>query len=103
MTSGAPVAEPFPFIVACGRPGTTPLRAMLERGGEIAIPPESYFPVSLAERHAGTSFDPARFTAALRANIRFREWDIEAPDVSGLATYPDAVRAVYAGYARSRG
>jgi hypothetical protein len=79
------------------------LRAMLDRGGEIAIPPESYFPVSLAERHAGASFDPARFTAALRANVRFREWDIEAPDVSGLASYPDAVRAAYAGYARSRG
>jgi hypothetical protein len=76
---------------------------MLERGGEIAIPPESYFPVSLAERHAGASFDPARFTAAVRANVRFREWDIEAPDVSGLASYPDAIRAVYAGYARSRG
>jgi hypothetical protein len=102
MTSGAP-AEPFPFIVACGRSGTTLLRAMLERGGEIAIPPESYFPVSLAERHAGASFDPARFAAELRANVRFREWGVDAPDVSGLTTYADAVRAVFAGYARAHG
>ena len=72
---------------------------MLERGGEIAIPPESYFPVSLAGRHAGASFDPARFTAELRANVRFREWGVAAPDVSGAASYADAVRDVYAAYA----
>jgi hypothetical protein len=102
MTSGDRAA-PFPFIVACGRSGTTLLRAMLERGGEIAIPPESYFPVSMAPRHAGAAFDPAAFTAQLRANVRFREWDVPAPDVSRATGYPDALRAVYAGYARAHG
>ena len=96
-------SEPFPFIVACGRSGTTLLRAMLERGGEIAIPPESYFPVSLAQRHTSRTFEPALFTAELRANPRFREWGVTAPDVSGATGFADAVRRVYATYASAKG
>src|SRR6266508_4214566 len=41
---------PFPFIVACGRSGTTMLRVMFEQHPDIAIPPESYFPVSFFRR-----------------------------------------------------
>ena len=102
MNGGDPAA-PFPFVVACGRSGTTLLRAMLERGGQIAIPPESYFPVSLEARHGRDLFDPAAFTAELRSNARFREWDLPAPDLSGETNYADAVRAVYAAYARAHG
>jgi sulfotransferase family protein len=100
MTSGGRAA-PFPFIVACGRSGTTLLRAMLERGGDIAIPPESYFPVSLEPRHGRGPFDPTAFTKELRANVRFREWGVPAPDLSGAGTYADGVRAVYATYAEA--
>ena len=76
---------------------------MLERGGEIAIPPESYFPVSLEERHGHGAFEPAAFTAELRANVRFRAWELPSVDVSDAVSYPDAVRAVYAAYADARG
>ena len=94
---------PFPFIVACGRSGTTLLRAMLERGGEIAIPPESYFPVSLAQRHTRGAFEPAPFTAELAANARFREWGVPAADVSEAGSFAEAVRTVYAAYAHAHG
>lgn len=99
MTSGD--LRPFPFIVACGRSGTTLLRAMLERGGQIAIPPESYFPVSLHRRHWRGAFDPAAFANDLSANVRFRQWGIPVPDLSGSADYADAVRSVYVAYAAS--
>ena len=89
--------------MACGRSGTTLLRAMLERGGQIAIPPESYFPVSLQQRHGGGGFDPLAFGADLRANVRFREWDVPAPDLTDARTYADALRAVYAAYAMAHG
>ena len=102
MISGEP-SEPFPFIVACGRSGTTLLRGMLERGGRIAIPPESYFPVSLEQRHARETFAPADFVADLRANGRFRDWEIAIPDVSRASSFAEAVRSVYAAYARARG
>jgi hypothetical protein len=95
--------QPFPFIVSCGRSGTTLLRAMLERGGEIAIPPESYFPVSLHRRHWRTVFDPAAFGEDLGANVRFREWGMPVPDLSGAADYADAVRSVFAAYAEAHG
>jgi hypothetical protein len=93
---------PFPFIVACGRSGTTLLRAMLERGGQIAIPPESYFPVSMWERHGRGAFEPAAFTAELRQNVRYRDWGTPV-DVSSVATYADAVRRVFAAYALAQG
>ena len=96
--TGEDGAEPFPFIVACGRSGTTLLRAMLERGGQIAIPPESYFPVSLRPRY-GHAFEPIGFAADLGENVRFRAWDLPVPDLSEVRTYPDALRTVYAAYA----
>ena len=102
MTSGDRM-RPFPFIVACGRSGTTLLRAMLERGGQIAIPPESYFPVSLHRRHWRSAFDPVAFADDLGANVRFREWGMPVPDLSGVADYADAVRSVYAAYASTAG
>ena len=93
----------FPFIVACGRSGTTLLRAMLERSGEIAIPPESYFPVSLEQRHGGSAFQRAALATELRANVRFREWGLPVPDLSSADTYAEAVRTVYAAYAEAHG
>jgi hypothetical protein len=101
--TGGDRAEPFPFIVACGRSGTTLLRAMLERGGRIAIPPESYFPVSLHRRHWRSDFDPMAFADDLGANVRFRAWDVPVPDLSGAADYAGAVRSVYAAYAAAHG
>jgi hypothetical protein len=95
--------QPFPFIVSCGRSGTTMLRAMLERGGEIAIPPESYFPVSLHRRHWRSVFDPSAFGEDLGANVRFREWGMPVPDLTGAADYADAVRSVFSAYAERHG
>jgi hypothetical protein len=76
---------------------------MLERGGRIAIPPESYFPVSLYDRHARGAFDPAAFASDLGDNVRFREWGMPVPDLSGAAGYADAVRSVFAAYAAAHG
>ena len=42
----------FPFIVGCGRSGSTLLRAMCDAHPALAVPPESHFIVALAPRGA---------------------------------------------------
>ena len=101
-------AQSFPFVVACGRSGTTLLRAMLERHPSMAIPPESYFPVSLYERHGRSrQVDADSLAADLLANVRFKDWGLDAATagtaLAGAADYPAAMRALYAAYADARG
>jgi hypothetical protein len=99
---------PFPFVVSCGRSGTTLLRAMLERHPSMAIPPESYFPVSLYERHGRSApLDTDALAADLDANVRFRDWGLDPAatraSLTGATDYPSGIRALYAAYARTRG
>jgi hypothetical protein len=104
---------PFPFIVACGRSGTTMLRVMFEQHPDIAIPPESYFPVSFwrrRDRYAapGGGIDLAVMADDLLRHDRFLAWRVDPSLVrltlTGVAPdYPEAIRRVYALYASSHG
>jgi len=109
--------EPFPFIVGVIRSGTTLLRLMLNAHPELAIPPESYFPLKLAplrrryERPEG--FATERFVLDLDSDPRAedfrRNWELDLDVVRrALASdppidYSDAVRALYRAYATSKG
>jgi hypothetical protein len=105
--------RPFPFVVGCGRSGTTLVRAMLDAHHDVAVPFESYFPVWFARRSSKyerpDGFDVARFVDDLNAHDSFRRWELDADDVrkgmtqSDPKTYPDAVRAAFALYASARG
>jgi hypothetical protein len=107
------VTDVFPFIVGSGRSGTTLLRALLDAHPQLAIPPESYFVVTLArgaEKYGPEgSFDADAFCADVAAHARFQRWDLPEEEmrhaVSGAAPadYSSAVRAVYASYAAHHG
>jgi hypothetical protein len=100
--------SPFPFFVGCGRSGTTLVRALVDGHPALAVPPESHFVVALAPP-AGATFDPGAFVDALAASDRFALWEMDRDAVAravadaGAATYPDAVRAVFAAWAAGRG
>ncbi|MGH9119729.1 MAG: sulfotransferase family protein, partial [Acidimicrobiales bacterium] len=103
---GEPAAvAPFPFLVGCGRSGTTLLRAMVDAHPDIAVPPESHFIVTLSRG----SFDRQSFLDRLYASSRFELWELDRPvletelDRVAPAAYPDAVRAVFAAWATRRG
>jgi hypothetical protein len=97
----------FPFIVGSPRSGTTLLRAMLDSHPDLAIPPESYFIVSLARLE--DEFDLDRFREALLDHERFRLWELDdaevfaALDQASPISYSDAIRALYRLYASDRG
>ncbi|HKE74817.1 MAG TPA: sulfotransferase [Acidimicrobiales bacterium] len=99
---------PFPFFVGCGRSGTTLVRALVDGHPAMAVPPESHFVVALAPRR-GEVFAPGAFADALAASDRFALWGMDraavagAVEAAGAATYPDAVRTVFAGWAADRG
>jgi hypothetical protein len=104
----------FPFIVGCGRSGTTLLRAMLDAHPAFAIPGESYFPVWLSRfpyRYGeGNRFARDRFLSDLLAHEYFVNLWRLPPDKVRTAVeeakphdFSDAVRAVYALYAQEHG
>lgn len=110
MSGGRP---PFPFFVGCGRSGTTLFRMIFDSHLELAIPDESNFVVPLARQRAAYErsgrFDAERFLADLALQRSVRRWGIGAADLreSFVARppdgYADAVREVFAAYARRRG
>jgi hypothetical protein len=75
----------FPFVVGCGRSGTTLLRAMLDSHPALVVPFESRFIPALLERdHAfrvDGVLDPDRLVDALRDDEHFRAWDLSEADV----------------------
>lgn len=104
---------PFPFFVGCGRSGTTLLRAMFDSHPHMAIPGESHFiaPMALqrARYESTKGFDSESFTTDLLRHPRFRLWSLTDGDVRDdiIGDPPrdlaEAVRRVFAMYARSRG
>jgi len=77
----------FPFVVGCGRSGTTLLRAMLDSHPALTIPFESRFVPALLEREpefrVAGKLDSDRLVDALRDDEHFRGWDLSEADVRG--------------------
>jgi hypothetical protein len=105
--------SPFPFVVACGRSGTTLLRAILDSHPEMAVPPETHFVVWMAgkirryERAGGLNtvgfLDDLERRRGLDELGLTRSEVEEALHKSQAATLADALRAVYALYAARTG
>ncbi|MDE3205538.1 MAG: sulfotransferase [Acidobacteriota bacterium] len=125
--------RPFPFVVGCGRSGTTLLTVMLDSHPELAIPGETAgFMLRFCLRHEnfGSLADPHsrpdgllspepphRFDRGevlamldeLSESHRFRRWGVD-PElvvtevlVTEASTRPEVMRAVYHVYARLQG
>src|SRR4051794_27483455 len=104
---------PFPFIVGCGRSGTTLVRALLDAHPDLAFPDESFFPVWMGRQRAryetGGGVATEAFTAELLDHKWFRHWGLDAALVRAElqrgkpATFADAVRIAYACYASAKG
>lgn len=104
---------PFPFIVARGRSGTTLLRAILDAHPDLAIPGESHFAVSFAQRRdkfeSNGTFDVDAFVRDLLRHWGFRRWELPEDQVrAAFAETPPAdvtaaIRLAFAVYATSRG
>jgi Sulfotransferase family len=104
----------FPFIVGSGRSGTTLLRAMFDSHPDLCIPGESGFITRLG-RNADKRytlngrFHIDVFMRDLFAHPRFDRWHLDKGDVevslrdAEIRSFADAIRCVYAAYARSRG
>jgi Sulfotransferase family len=101
---------PFPFIVACGRSGTTLVQAMLNAHPEMAIPPEAHFlvPGGREVPIRDGAIDIEHVTSRWERHPYFALWELspdrlrEALSRARPATYPDAARALYALYAEER-
>ena len=103
---------PFPFIVGCGRSGSTLLRAMCDAHPALTVPPESHFIVSLAPRGRGAAarpLDVAGFLDRLSASERFALWGLDRDQVAvalesaAPLSYPAAVRAIFQLWAAAQG
>ena len=95
------MADPF-FIVGNDRSGTTMLRLILDRGPDVAIPPESMFLTDLGDAFArGEPRDPAaaaRLMDEVWHHPKVRLWELPGPPpaVPPELTGPDAYRFVVA-------
>jgi Sulfotransferase family len=95
----------FPFVVGCGRSGTTLLRAMLDSHPALVIPPESRFIPALLEAapQLGRSgrLDTDALVDLLLDDEHFRAWGLPADELRvhlhacAPADVPDAVRAMF--------
>jgi hypothetical protein len=90
------------------------LRVIFEQHPSMAVPPESYFPVSFHRQRkryeTAAGFDLGRWAEDLLAHERFRGWKLDQTavrehlhGVSAEVTYADAVRRTYALYAEVHG
>jgi Sulfotransferase family len=105
--------DPFPFIVARGRSGTTLLRAMFDSHPQMAVPPESHFVVPLLKRRRSLErrgmLSIEAFVADLGNRYGFRRWELDVATVedhlraSGPVDLPTAIRDVFALYADRQG
>lgn len=108
-------APPFPFLVGCGRSGTTLLRAIFDSHPDVAVPDEVSFIIRYSRPHYAVHYGwPRRFDAVacsemILANPSFRRWGLpEAEARRALAgpppsTFAESIRRVYAGWAAHQG
>ncbi len=95
------IPPPFPFIVGSGRSGTTLVRTMLDSHPDLAIPGESHFIPKMTHLKG--------FLDVVFTDQFARKWGLPEPKVrvrfaaTPPATYPDAVRLLYACYAEVQG
>lgn len=104
---------PVPFVVGCGRSGTTLLRSFLDAHPDLAVPGESHFLATMIRvrrrYERGGGFDRDAFLSDLRGHDRFRRWHLEHDTVQrAFAAHPpadlaDAVRLLYRSYAQDHG
>jgi hypothetical protein len=104
-----PERPPFPFVVGSGRSGTTLLRLMLEQHPDLAIPPESYFPISMrhrAPRYVSVAgFDLDAYVTDLLQNVRFRDWELQETTIRAALDgvepidWAEAIRRTFGLYA----
>ena len=102
----------FPFIVGCGRSGTTLLRSMFDSHRDMAIPPDTYFVLRLAANRRryeqSDGFATELFLDDLGRTGGFERMGIpsdalrESIRVQPPETYTAAIRSVYHEYASSR-
>jgi hypothetical protein len=95
----------FPFVVGCGRSGTTLLRAMLDTHPELVVPFESRFIPGLLEREqefrVDDRLDVDRLVDVLKDDEHFEAWDLSESDVrarlreTAPTDVPHAVRAMF--------
>jgi hypothetical protein len=108
-----PERSPFPFVIGCGRSGTTLVRALLDAHPAFAVPDESYFPVWFARERARYERDGTlvvdRLVDDLIAHESFGRWGLDADRVrreicaAAPTTFADGLRAYYASYACAHG
>ncbi len=110
--TGATILEmragtPIPFVVGCGRSGTTVLRLMLNAHPDLAVPPESHFLRYPAEHPRGVT--PSKLIAVALSSDRFADWGVDAETVrSHTASRPprtlaEAADLVFSTYAWAHG
>jgi hypothetical protein len=105
------VTAPPLFVVGCDRSGTTVLRLVLDRGGEIAIPTESMIVADFARFASApltTDAEFDRLAGAVWKHPKVREWSIAGGPPrregrTGAAAYRAAIEAPYLAYAHLRG
>jgi hypothetical protein len=106
------VPPPFPFIVACGRSGTTLLRAILDSHPDMAVPPETKFIVSLLKRRRRLERDRRvlvePFVAHVRWSFGLRDLGLSRTEAEAALDPPpsdtsEAIRRLFARYAARRG
>jgi hypothetical protein len=100
---------PMPVVVGCIRSGTTLVRTMLGAHPALAMPPESEFLVTLADRHDHGLLDVDAFIGDLDAYPYLENWSLDLGAVrdtlhtTRAPTYADGVRAVHDVYAAAQG
>ena len=103
----------FPFIVGAPRSGTTLMRAIFDFHPDLAVPDESNF-VTMLGRKRGRYDQPQGFAVStflddLLEQRSFRRWAmsrdylLDAFDAHPPGDYPEAIRALFALYARRQG
>jgi hypothetical protein len=98
---------PIPFVVGCGRSGTTILRLMLNAHPTLAVPPESHF-LRRAARKPGTTTPESLLERAL-GSTRFADWGVDPEAVRAAAsqrpprTLAEATDLVFSAYASAHG
>jgi Sulfotransferase family len=107
------MTDPFPFVVARGRSGTTLLRAILNAHPDLAIPGESWlilkFGPHRSRYESEGGFDADLLAEDLIADDVFRRWRFGADEVRSALTaaeprtFGEAVRAMYGSYAAREG